>query len=114
MQEMIIVFSPSAFMQDLIIVFSQKFDLGQKYIKFNVTKHPFRHLDVTVRKQLKEGKSGYIHIQNNTAFVYVKHWITKLTDSKLYKKSLSALFNPRYDLNSHMYHLVVTMATQKS
>ena len=41
MQHMIIDFNQSVFMQDLIIVFSQNFDLDQNYINLN------RELDKT-------------------------------------------------------------------
>ena len=57
-------------------------------------------------------------MQNNTAFVYFKLLITKLTNSKLSLKKvhfweLSALFNQLYALNSYVYHLVVTVANPK-
>ena len=71
MQHMIIDFNQSVFMQDLIIVFSQSSDLDQNYINLN------RELNKTSRKSC---------MQNNTAFVYFKHLITKLTNSKLFKK----------------------------
>ena len=65
MQHMIIDFNQSVFMQDLIIVFSQSSDLDQIYINLN------RELNKT---------SWTSCMQNNTAFVYFKHLITKLTN----------------------------------
>ena len=94
MQHMIIDFNQSVFKQDLIIVFSQSFDLDQNYINLN------HELDKTSLKSC---------MQNNTAFVYFKHLITKLINSKLLKKNhfweLSALFNQLYALNSYVYNL---------
>ena len=52
-------------MQDLIIVFSQSFDLDQNYINHN------RELDKTSYK---------LCMQINTAFVYFKHLMNKLTN----------------------------------
>ena len=65
MQHMLIDFNQSVFMQDLILVFIQSFDLDQNYINLN------RELNKTSWKPC---------MQNNTAFVYFKYLITKLTN----------------------------------
>ena len=94
-QDIIIVISHSAFMQILIIVFSQHFDLDQNYIKFNATKHTFKYSDVSVGKTVqKEKKSCNMHFQNNAACVYLKHWITKWTHSKLFQKFVFGVIRP--------------------
>ena len=77
-------------MQDLIIVFSQNFDLYQNYINLNAANVPS---DIRMLEWESE-KSCHMRFQNNIAFVYFQHWITKLTNSKLFKNLILGVICP--------------------